>query len=400
MSFENPISSTPPRLTLITNQSLQFSNQIRVQVPRTTMSCCGGKCGCGGSGCNCGSSCNGCGMYPDFGSSKQTLASRIVIAGVAPVSMQVEDTEMSFGAENDGCSCGSSCNRAAESRPFKFTIRSNGCNFPPARSLRSSPRASRHENPRPVSILCKNSSTSLENPWEPNTMSTAESPGRASKGAETDDPLLKSGSFIDPSESGDPESHVPGTPNNLADSTSNGPDVPADSTPDGVTKSPATDNMGPASGEDSKSRRRVRPAADAPDWLPKGWTVEDRVRTSGATAGTVDKYYCDPVSKHVFRSKNEVLHYVQTGMRLKRKRNMDSPDGEAADADISSGCKQKRGAAPAPPKLDFDNVPTVTWVAKDRAKDSWVPHVDGREVTKSAQQQWSAAFSWITSTYQ
>ncbi|KAI4340371.1 hypothetical protein MLD38_025215 [Melastoma candidum] len=108
MSFGNPINSAPLRLNLITNQSLQFSSQICVQVPRPTMSCCGGKCGCG-SGCKCGSGCNGCGMHADLGSSEQTLTSRIVITGVAPVSVQFEETEMSFGAENDGCGCGSGC---------------------------------------------------------------------------------------------------------------------------------------------------------------------------------------------------------------------------------------------------------------------------------------------------
>ncbi|KAJ6755378.1 METALLOTHIONEIN-LIKE PROTEIN 2A [Salix purpurea] len=70
------------------------------------MSCCGGKCGCG-SGCSCGSGCNGCGMYPDLGFS-ETTATQTIIAGVAPVKMFHERSEMNFGAEN-GCKCGSNC---------------------------------------------------------------------------------------------------------------------------------------------------------------------------------------------------------------------------------------------------------------------------------------------------
>ncbi|KAB1226012.1 Metallothionein-like protein type 2 [Morella rubra] len=70
------------------------------------MSCCGGKCGCG-SGCQCGSGCSGCGMYPDLGYSEKTTT-ETMIAGVAPVKIYSEGSEMSFGAEN-GCKCGSNC---------------------------------------------------------------------------------------------------------------------------------------------------------------------------------------------------------------------------------------------------------------------------------------------------
>lgn len=37
---------------------------------------------------------------------------------------------------------------------------------------------------------------------------------------------------------------------------------------------------------ESKSRKR---AAPGDNWLPPGWRVEDKIRTSGATAGSVDK---------------------------------------------------------------------------------------------------------------
>ncbi|TXG74067.1 hypothetical protein EZV62_002646 [Acer yangbiense] len=48
-------------------------------------------------------------MYPDLGSSEATSTTQTMIAGVAPVKMFYEGSEMSFGAENGGCKCGSSC---------------------------------------------------------------------------------------------------------------------------------------------------------------------------------------------------------------------------------------------------------------------------------------------------
>ncbi|KAG6738910.1 hypothetical protein POTOM_058533 [Populus tomentosa] len=48
-----------------------------------------------------------CGMYPDLGFSENTTTETI-IAGVAPVKMFYERSEMDFGAEN-GCKCGSNC---------------------------------------------------------------------------------------------------------------------------------------------------------------------------------------------------------------------------------------------------------------------------------------------------
>lgn len=49
---------------------------------------------------------------------------------------------------------------------------------------------------------------------------------------------------------------------------------------------PPPDNS--AQQSESKSRKRSAPLDS---WLPDGWRVEDKVRTSGATAGSVDKVY-------------------------------------------------------------------------------------------------------------
>ncbi|CAB4312883.1 unnamed protein product [Prunus armeniaca] len=68
------------------------------------MSCDNGSCKCG-SNCSCGSGCN-C-AYPDL-SYSETTSTETIIAGVAPVKLYYEGSEMSYGAEND-CKCGPNC---------------------------------------------------------------------------------------------------------------------------------------------------------------------------------------------------------------------------------------------------------------------------------------------------
>lgn len=62
----------------------------------------------------------------------------------------------------------------------------------------------------------------------------------------------------------------------LASENSNGADP--------VTTTPAPQNVASTAG----AQPRLSTAA-APDWLPPGWLFEERVRTSGATAGAVDR---------------------------------------------------------------------------------------------------------------
>ncbi|KAK9122706.1 hypothetical protein Sjap_012308 [Stephania japonica] len=72
---------------------------------------------------------------------------------------------------------------------------------------------------------------------------------------------------------------------------------------------------GEVAAEKASLRKRKGKAAALPDnsWLPPGWVVERRVRTSGRSAGAVDTYYYDPERKKKFRSKNEVFHYLSMG---------------------------------------------------------------------------------------
>ncbi|MCO5610932.1 hypothetical protein L7F22_065177 [Adiantum nelumboides] len=71
----------------------------------------------------------------------------------------------------------------------------------------------------------------------------------------------------------------------------------------------------------SGSNIACRYITESPAWLPPGWITEVQTRQSGTTAGTRDKYYKDLVSGRRFRSKNEVIYYLQTGKgRFRRRR--------------------------------------------------------------------------------
>ncbi|XP_077224562.1 uncharacterized protein LOC143857913 isoform X1 [Tasmannia lanceolata] len=57
----------------------------------------------------------------------------------------------------------------------------------------------------------------------------------------------------------------------------------------------------------------VLPMGDSPEWLPLGWITEIRTRKSGSSAGSHDKYYTNPTTGDKFRSKGEVLRYLESG---------------------------------------------------------------------------------------
>lgn len=130
-------------------------------------------------------------------------------------------------------------------------------------------------------------------------MSTAEPETDRFTGTLPPDPLLQSGCFIDPSASNGEtpikESEQP---------ISNGEKFQA-SGEGAVASPPASAQKRSSNGEkaatlapdsaETKRRRRTSTgerrvaSGETPDWLPPGWIVEDRVRASGATAGSIDK---------------------------------------------------------------------------------------------------------------
>ncbi|KAE8678913.1 Detected protein of confused Function [Hibiscus syriacus] len=192
------------------------------------------------------------------------------------------------------------------------------------------------------------------------------------------DPLLKHGAFID----ANGQSQSPNLTKIRSGSIPNGaqPDTPE----------PAPVNS--SSSADPKAKRRVV----APEsWLPPGWLIEDRVRSSGATAGLVDKYYVEPSSGRKFRSKKEVLYFLETGSTpYKRKKGSDASSSEGLSTGNSLGNKQnKPDKKPKPLNFDFVNVPEkVDWLLTDACADYWTAVLGNEPVPESTRQDWAAAF--------
>jgi hypothetical protein len=98
------------------------------------------------------------------------------------------------------------------------------------------------------------------------------------------DPLLEFDNFINATATGGHRTPKPlrvrrssdGASASLAAENSNGADP--------VTTTPTPENAASTAGAQPRPEQ-----AAAPDWLPPGWLFEERVRSSGATAGAVDK---------------------------------------------------------------------------------------------------------------
>ncbi|XP_018815408.1 methyl-CpG-binding domain-containing protein 5-like [Juglans regia] len=206
------------------------------------------------------------------------------------------------------------------------------------------------------------------------------------------DPLLKSGSFIEATASG--RQGTAETPRMRRSSDGASPSMASEKSNGAET--PLPENTASPAGA---QQRRVA-AAPLPDWLPPGWLVEDRVRSSGASAGVIDRYFFEPVSGRRFRSKNEVLYFLETGTKRKKGKL-----GENSDADTmgSEGQKEKKSATKAKSsalKFDYLNVPEkVQWVLTDSSQGSWAPYIGEEKVPESTMQEWAAAFTAATSKH-
>ncbi|XP_050369643.1 methyl-CpG-binding domain-containing protein 5-like [Argentina anserina] len=176
------------------------------------------------------------------------------------------------------------------------------------------------------------------------------------------DPLLQSGAFIDAAAMEEEEAGNP---------QSNG----VDSVTPGTSKAKGSDPM-------------------SMDWLPAGWRVEYKVRSSGATAGITDRYYYDPVSGRRFRSKKEVLRFMETGT-LKKNADSDKTSEEG------SASKKQRKSSTKPRSVvnfDFSDVPAkVEWVLTDSSQWSWTPFIGDQKVPESTAKEWANAFTVFTS---
>ncbi|KAL8162466.1 hypothetical protein V2J09_013955 [Rumex salicifolius] len=189
------------------------------------------------------------------------------------------------------------------------------------------------------------------------------------------DPLLKQGAFIDLDNSNFPDP----TP------------MPAE------PSTPVHYSSGAGATSDATPRTNpLNPDSEAPDWLPPGWQVEFRVRTSGATAGHKDKYYYCPDSNRRFRSKKEVMSFLETGKVGSKKKKGDGLDGE----NTQSNTKRKKAVASraSVDNFKFNDVPAkVKWVLTDAYEGLWSPLVNGVDrVSELEKQDWAAAYRYLS----
>lgn len=146
--------------------------------------------------------------------------------------------------------------------------------------------------------------------------------------------------------------------------------------------------------------RESRPSVAVPaeSWLPAGWVVEGKLRTSGATSGQIDKYWIEPTSGHRFTSKIGVLNFLKTGVLPKKRKSMGNADATKDSCGSSSGKKQMKLPSNKPKtfKFDFSDVPErVNWVSTDNYMDCWTPFNGDEKMADSVAQEWSAAFSYL-----
>ncbi|GFQ05901.1 methyl-cpg-binding domain-containing protein 5 [Phtheirospermum japonicum] len=141
------------------------------------------------------------------------------------------------------------------------------------------------------------------------------------------DPLLGSDSFIDPER---PEPGTPPSEHQQQEQTPNagfGPGVVIAAEPISMLR-PGEDSV-ETTPRSAARRRNPEEMSKRPNWLPVDWKIDLRIRSSGATAGLIDRYFIEPSGQRRFRSKNEVLHFLETGS--KKKRN------STAEADATVG---------------------------------------------------------------
>ncbi|KAG2310949.1 hypothetical protein Bca52824_022506 [Brassica carinata] len=197
------------------------------------------------------------------------------------------------------------------------------------------------------------------------------------------DPLLSTGSFIS-------------SPTALGDGTlgSSATQPPIQGGSEAIGRSdqvnPSPDNS------ESKSRKRSAPLDN---WLPRGWRVEDKVRASGARAGIVDKYYLEPITGRRFRSRTEVLYYLEHGTTPKKGSKKTKNTGSSSGHLEGKGRNQssKKAIEPPPLNFDFENAPEkVSWCMGNAGEEAWTPFVGDGKVQDSVRRDWCTAFTVIT----
>ncbi|KAL1558251.1 Methyl-CpG-binding domain protein 5 [Salvia divinorum] len=128
-------------------------------------------------------------------------------------------------------------------------------------------------------------------------------------------------------------------------------------------------------------RRDPEEMSKRPSWLPEDWKIELKRRNSGATVGLYDRYYCEPTGQYRFRSKVEVLRFLETGSTpTKRKATSESETTTttaAAAAPLKSPASQtkkkpaaKRKKTEAPVANNEQPPPVLNGGQEDKAQQT------------------------------
>ncbi|KAK1430489.1 hypothetical protein QVD17_13266 [Tagetes erecta] len=177
----------------------------------------------------------------------------------------------------------------------------------------------------------------------------------------TPDPLLGSGSFIDPSNGGDNKS----------------------------TSAASKE----ATAEDETDPLLLK--YGRPTWLPDDWGMKLKKRTSGATEGTVDRYYISPSGQRL-RSKNEVLNFIETGSKRKKPSAASSDDATPKATPPTKKKTSARKKVHAAFTFDFKNPPEkVSWCLNYATDDVWSPTIGNWTIPSATKQEWAAVFDHV-----
>ncbi|KAL3850271.1 hypothetical protein ACJIZ3_012153 [Penstemon smallii] len=153
------------------------------------------------------------------------------------------------------------------------------------------------------------------------------------------DPLLYSGSFLDPdrpkTQQSEQSPYTPFPPGTVIAAVPISMVAPEDIS---------------SSAPKAATRRSAEEMAKRPNWLPNDWKIELKVRSSGATAGLIDRYYIEPSGERKFRSKNEVLHFLETGSKRKKSSNFEVDIGTLESRRLISGIIHPPNANAESPK--------------------------------------------------
>ncbi|XXG59928.1 hypothetical protein AAC387_Pa04g1928 [Persea americana] len=155
--------------------------------------------------------------------------------------------------------------------------------------------------------------------------------------------------------------------------------------------------------EPSKSPKRsktIKIMEERPAWLPEGWRMEVRTRTSIKRAGFRDRYYYNPKVHHCFRSRKEVEHFLETGTIREHKpkpKKVESANvirpytSFRSPNQIGFILKQQN-----PLRFNIKTCPAkVSWVLSNFGKGLWTPYINNEEVPKPTKDLWAAAMEDI-----